>query len=36
MLARAGDAFTDGRLTDETLRERLRAYLQGFATFIAR
>jgi NAD(P)H-dependent FMN reductase len=36
MLARAGGAFTDGRLTDETQRERLRAYLQGFATFIAR
>jgi chromate reductase, NAD(P)H dehydrogenase (quinone) len=34
MVTRAGQAFEDGRLTDESLRERLEKYLAGFAAHV--
>lgn len=37
MVSRAGSAFdNEGRLTDESVRQRLRAFVAGFATFAKR
>jgi NAD(P)H-dependent FMN reductase len=35
MLARAGDAFAEGRLASEEARERLKGFVEGFAAYVA-
>jgi NAD(P)H-dependent FMN reductase len=35
MLARAGDAFAEGRLASEAARERLKGFVEGFAAYVA-
>lgn len=35
MVARAGDIFDDGALTDDKMKDRLRAFLAGFTAFAA-